>query len=109
MQEQELAKIQFRLLLNSTTEFVPVAQEITPAFIDVNDTAILTRHPALLYLRQQQATASAVTEAEKAKLLPDLILGYNSMSMKGNGADNKEYNNALRFHSVAGRAGYPHF
>jgi cobalt-zinc-cadmium resistance protein CzcA len=109
MQEQELAKIQFRLLLNSTTEFVPVAQEITPAFIDVNDTAILTRHPALLYLGQQQATASAVTEAEKAKLLPDLILGYNSMSMKGNGADNKEYNNALRFHSVQAGLGIPIF
>ncbi len=109
MQDRELAQIRFRLLLNSTTMFTAIEEDIVNVSIRFTDTVSLKKHPGLLYLAQQQETAGAATQVERAKLLPDLVLGYNIMSMKGNGADNKEYNSAPRFQSVQVGLGIPIF
>ena len=47
--------------------------------------------------------------AEKAKLSPSLNLGVNSMTMKGNGADEKYYNATHRFQSGFVGVGIPVF
>lgn len=109
MQDRAVAQIRFRLLLNSTTMFTAVEEDIITAPTRFTDTVNLKQHPGLLYLAQQQETAGAATKVERAKLLPDLVLGYNMMSMKGNGADNKEYNSVPRFQSVQVGLGIPIF
>ncbi len=107
-QDMDLQQLQFQLLLNTSTVFIPEGNEwktiaVTP------DTSFLSHHPTLRYLYQQERVAAAATEIEKAKLLPDITLGYNIMSMRGTGADNKSYNSIPRFQSVQVGMGIPIF
>jgi cobalt-zinc-cadmium resistance protein CzcA len=108
-QDIELLQLQFQLLLNTTTVFIPQDKAI-PLYATANaDTSQLVNHPAMQFLKQQQQVAIATTQVEKSKLLPDLTLGYNIMGMKGMGADNKEYNSVPRFQSVQVGLGIPIF
>ncbi len=108
-QDMELQQIQFQLMLNTTRFFVPDEQEFKLNLVLNDDTAMLHAHPAMQYLKQQQQIAIAETQEEKSKLLPDIIFGYNLMSMKGDGADNKTYNSSPQFHSVQLGLGIPLF
>ncbi|HRP30347.1 MAG TPA: TolC family protein [Agriterribacter sp.] len=105
----ELQQLQFQLLLNTTSDFVPGESEAVMTGISIPDTGTIASHPAMQYWRQQQNIAAANTKAEQAKLLPDLSLGYNLMGMKGLGADDKEYNSTPRFQSFQVGLGIPIF
>jgi cobalt-zinc-cadmium resistance protein CzcA len=96
----EVIQLQFQLLLNTTTVFVPTEKTVYLNTLSDIDSATLAAHPYLQYLKQQQQIAEAATKAEKAKLLPNMNIGYNITSMKGTGADDKNYNGAPRFQSV---------
>lgn len=109
VQDMELQQIQFHLLLNTNTAFVPDEREFKINTLLNLDTAALKAYPLLQYLKQQQQIASATTQAERAKLLPSLTLGYNIMAMKGAGADNKIYNSVPQFQSVQIGLGIPIF
>ena len=52
---------------------------------------------------------NAKLQTEKAKLNPTFNIGYNNMSMYGNGADNKFYERSARFHSGMIGVGLPIF
>ena len=108
-QDMALQQLQFQLLLNTTTVFIPDQKEFKANAIKAIDTSLLRAHPALQYLKQQELLASAATELEKVKLLPDITLGYNITSIKGTGADNKNYNGIPRFQSVQVGLGIPIF
>ncbi len=54
----------------------------------------------LQQLEQEKNIQNAKLMAEKAKLSPSFNLGLNSMTMKGNGSDNKYYNGTQRFQSA---------
>lgn len=99
-QDMELLKLQFQLLLNSSTDFVPSEREIKMLANNADDSILLLQHPVILYIKQQEHIAIAATQVEKSKLLPGFTLGYNIMGIKGTGADNKEYNAVPRFHSL---------
>lgn len=107
--DRELQQLQFQLLLNSETDFIPEKIDAASEIIFMADTGALTSHPFMVYWRQKQNIASANTRAEQAKLLPDLTFGYNLMGMKGLGADDKEYNSVPRFNSVQIGLGIPIF
>lgn len=100
-QDMDIVQLQFQLLLNTTTQFIPLEKKamLTVSLSD-NDSGFLASHAFMQYLKEQQQIAAAMTSVERSRLLPDLTLGYNIMSMKGTGADNKEYNSLPRFHSV---------
>ena len=53
----------------------------------------------LKQLEQEKNIQNAKLQTEKAKLNPTFNIGYNNMSMYGNGADNKFYERSARFHS----------
>src|SRR5690606_37384076 len=108
-QDLEIVRLQFQLLLNTSTVFIPAEKVIAVNGINLADSSVLSRHPGLLYLKQKEAVAAAGTGVEKSRLLPELVLGYNIMGMNGAGADNKEYNGALRFQSVQVGLGVPLF
>lgn len=107
-QDMELQQIQFQLLLNSNTVFVPDENEIKMNIVGNADTSLL-QHPAMQYLKQQQQIAAAATQVEKLKLLPDLTFGYNIMGMKGTSANNKTYNSVPQFQSLQIGLGIPIF
>lgn len=108
-QDLELFQLQFQLLLNSNTQFVPIDESGFVKPVSVEDTSLPASHPSLQFLQQQQQIAEAATKTEQSKLLPDLTLSYNIMGMKGMGADNKEYNSVPRFQSVQLGLGIPIF
>lgn len=109
-QDVEITRLQFQLLLNTETRYIPESDEAT--FVRIpssSDTSLLDGHPALQYLKQQEQIAVAATRSEQQKFLPDITLGYNVMGMRGTGADNVTYGRDLRFQSVYIGLGIPVF
>lgn len=108
-QDIELLQLQFQLLLNTITDFVPNDNESAEIKTVTLDSLMLASHPEMLFLRQQQQIAEATTKVERSKLAPDLTFGYNIMGMRGMGADNKEYNGTPQFQSGQIGLGIPIF
>lgn len=105
----EIVQLQFQLLLNTETVFVPMEDaDLGIPFLE-NDSSLLTSHPEIQFLKQQQQIANAVTKSEQSKLLPDLSFGYNLMGMRGMGPDDKLYNSTPQFHSIQIGLGIPVF
>lgn len=96
----EIVQLQFQLLLNTEKDFVPMEDAYLGILFLENDSSLLTSHPEIQFLKQQQQIANAVTKSEQSKLLPDLSFGYNLMGMRGMGPDDKLYNSTPQFHSV---------
>lgn len=107
-QDYELLQLQFHLLLNCTSEFVPVEPSLK-LNIEYPEEKLIANHPLLQYLKQQQQVALAQTQMEQLKLLPEITLGYNIMSMRGTGADDKVYNSTPKFQSIQIGLGIPIF
>ncbi|WAC14970.1 CusA/CzcA family heavy metal efflux RND transporter [Dyadobacter pollutisoli] len=104
----ELSRLQFQLLLNAATA-EPSPTELKFSMPAMQDSAMIAAHPKARLLQQQQQIATATIDVEKSKLLPGLTLGYNNMSMRGTGADDKSYNASQRFHSGQVGVGIPLF
>eukprot|EP01136_Pigoraptor_vietnamica_P014541 Opistho-1_new@56841 len=105
----ELLQIQFSLLLNTTDQLTPKAGSLKMAVPAGMDTAHLTDHPLLTVLQQQKMAALANTALEKAKLLPDINIGYSNTSIRGMGADNIVYGSGNRFGAAMLGVGIPIF
>lgn len=100
---------EFQLLLNCKENYTPNNLETkltVTATADINKTS---EHPSLKLLKQQQQISFANTKLEKAKLLPDISFMYNSMTMKGTGADDVVYTGSNRFQSAQISVGIPLF
>jgi heavy metal efflux system protein len=109
-QEIEFAKLQFHLVLNSTTYFEPKTEIAKMEFTKKNDdSSFVIQHPLLKILQQQKLTAVANTKLEKSRLYPNLNLGYYNTSIIGTGADNIVYNSSTRFNSTQIGIGIPLF
>ncbi|MBE9463263.1 CusA/CzcA family heavy metal efflux RND transporter [Dyadobacter subterraneus] len=103
-----LSRLQFQLLLNTTTDFQPKTED-RYVFAAGLDSTSLANHPQMRYLMQQQQIAAASIAVEKSKLLPQLNVGYNNMSMRGTGANDKTYSASQRFQSAQIGVGIPIF
>jgi cobalt-zinc-cadmium resistance protein CzcA len=105
----EIVQLQFQLLLNTETVYVPETNTAVfkrlPSDID---TSLLCTDPNLRYLKQQEIVAQATTQAERQKLLPDIHLGYNRMGMRENGTD-PMYDGNLRLQYINFGLGIPLF
>lgn len=108
-QDEELVQLQFQLLLNTTTVFVPDTNDSLQSNFSSINLALPTSHPTIQYWKQEQKIAAAATKLELSKLAPDLTFAYNIMGMQGIGADNKEYNAMPRFQSGQISLGIPIF
>ena len=108
-QDRELEQLKFQLLLNTETPFRPEEQDsFLTAMLEI-DSDVTENHPAVQLLKQQQSLAAATTKLEKARLFPELNLGYNLNGMKGMGADDKIYNGQPRFQTLQIGLGIPIF
>ena len=101
---------QFKWLLNTNTAYVPEKVSFKYSIANSLDTSEIEKHPMLLQLKQEQNVSASKLKLEKSRLMPDLIVGYNNMSMYGTGADNVFYGNrTTRFSSVQLGVGIPLF
>ncbi len=102
--------LQFKTLLNCRTDCQPDMQTTLRATINnVSDTGRLLQHPLLLLRNQQMLTSGRELKLARAKFLPDLMLAYNNMTMRGTGADDNYYNGRTRFQSAQFGLGLPLF
>jgi heavy metal efflux system protein len=105
----KLLQLQFQLLLNSETEFVPLARDGKAEFVAMPDTSFIGRHPGIKMLEHQKLMALRNTRLEKSRLMPNITIGYNNMTLIGNGADNIFYDRSNRFQSGQIGLGIPLF
>jgi len=108
-QDLEIILLQFRLLLNTTTLFVPYEPSIKLNAVVISDNGLLLQHPSLKIVEQQKKLSLINRKLEKSRLMPDLNLGYYNMTMRGTGSDNITYNSSTRFQSVQVGVGIPLF
>lgn len=108
-QDIELTLLQFRLVLNTSTPFIPTETNSKFTLELSIDKSLLNQHPALKIIEQQKKTSVINQKLEKSRLMPDLNFGYNNMTMKGTGSDNITYNLNSRFQSVQVGVGIPLF
>ena len=100
LQDEEILKIEFQLLLNTTLSYLPLESENKLKWSTILDTSLIKNHATLRMIEQQKQIANANLEVEKSRLLPDFSLGYNNSSIRGTGADNKFYSGSQRFSAV---------
>ena len=105
----EIMHLQFQLLLNTETIFMPQAENSKMIFTSILDTSAISSHPQLKVLKQQKQISLANTQLQKSKLFPELNFGYSSQSIQGTGADNVLYPNSTKFNSVHFGIGVPLF
>jgi cobalt-zinc-cadmium resistance protein CzcA len=108
-EEIKLAKLQFRLLLNTTSDIEPYSEKKKMELMQPDKSAVITEHPLSRISVQQKEIAAANTRLEKSKMLPDLSLGYFNTSIKGTGADNIYYSSDKRFGAASFGIGIPLF
>lgn len=113
--EADISILQQRLqwLLNTDSLLLPgySSLKMTPALLF--DSAALAAHPQVNYARSEINAAIAQTAAEKAKLSPDITVGYGNQSIIGyqsvDGVNQQYYGAGKRFHIVNLSLGIPLF
>lgn len=107
--DRQLEQIKFNLLINAPELYEPLDGPLTFTVSARADSSDLSSHPQMQLASRQQNIAGAAVPLEKARLLPELSLSYNNMSMRGTGADNKLYNGRQRFQAAQVGIGIPVF
>jgi len=108
-QDLEIVKLQFELVLNTTTNFIPTENTKKLTLQESTGNKNLDQHPLIRLMVQQQKISLLSRRIERAKLLPDFNIGYYNMTMKGTGSDNRTYGSSTRFQSVQIGLGIPLF
>ena len=108
-QDIELVLLQFKLVLNTSTEFIPTETSSKLNLEVTTDKSLINQHPSLKIIEQQKKTSLINQKLEKSRLMPDLNFGYYNMTMKGTGSDNVTYNSNTRFQSLQFGLGIPLF
>jgi outer membrane protein TolC len=107
--DREIALQKFNFLINDGTFYQNDKEKYT--VLDINNLGEnFSGNPIILkQLEQEKNIQNAKLLAEKSKLTPSFNIGYNNMSMYGNGADDKFYERSARFHSGMVGIGLPVF
>lgn len=78
----DITLLKFQLLLNATEPYQPEGEIIS----EINNEQLLAdnnlNHPELQLLKQQVSSYEAAVKLEKAKFLPNLIVGYYTQTMQ---------------------------
>lgn len=98
-----VALLNFNTLLSSKHFFVPADSSLRLTVLSLPDTTLLAGNPTLAIRQKDILIAERNWQLQKAKLLPDLSLGYSNQSIIGiQNVDgiNKNFNAGNRFHTV---------
>jgi cobalt-zinc-cadmium resistance protein CzcA len=108
----EIALKHFNQLLNDKFQYEPIASNEIYNLFSIADTLNLSQHPLMLAELHYLNANKYKWKTERNKLLPDLMLGYNNMTIIGlQNIDGKEtyFNSEKRFSSFMVGAGIPLF
>lgn len=105
----ELVLMQFQLLLNTNAKLTPSNDNFKINEVLKLDSNEVLNHPSIKLLVQQKQISLLNKKVEKSRLLPDLTLAYNNMTMQGMGADDVNYTTSKRFQSAQIGLGIPLF
>ena len=105
----ELVLMQFQLLLNTNAKLIPSNDNFKINEVLKLDSNEVLNHPTIKLLVQQKQISLLNKKVEKSRLLPDLTLAYNNMTMQGIGADDVNYTTSKRFQSAQIGLGIPLF
>ncbi len=108
LKDRDVALYQFNYLINDGEIYTNQKED----FYNMNlifDENYAGNSLVLKQLEQQKNIENAKLEAEKKKLLPSFNVGLKSMTMRGNGADDKIYDGMHRFQSGVIGVGLPIF
>lgn len=105
----DLVLLQFQLLLNTNNKLIPSNDNFKINEVLKIDSNEVLNHPTLKLLVQQKQISLLNKKVEKSRLLPDLTLAYNNMTMQGMGADDVNYTTSKRFQSAQIGLGIPLF
>ncbi len=101
---------QNKLLLGTNDVLIPIINEIKFS----SEQSLVTNkvlHPQTVYWEKQQLVYKAMSNVEKAALLPDFTVGYNNLSIIGwqtpDGIKQNFYNSGNRFHTYHIGIGIP--
>jgi len=104
--QKELSILQQQLMLLTNSDEIRQPQSSNYRVeVEVIDQTALANHPVLKLHLQEEKVAEATTRVEKSRLLPELNLGYNSMTIQ----DGINYGNGTRFQSFQLGLGIPIF
>jgi len=104
-----MQQLRLRWLMNTEDYFVPEVSAFKMNTTATFDTSVVSKNPLLLFIEHQRNIAASKLKLERQKLLPDILLGYNDMTMYGVGADNVSYKRNTRFRSGQLGIGVPLF
>lgn len=113
--ETDILILQQRLqwLINTDSLLLPAYSSLKMRPVVLFDSAAIATHPQVKYARSEINTAAAQTAAEKARLSPDITLGYANQSIIGyqsaDGVSQHYYGAGKRFHIVNLSLGIPIF
>jgi len=90
--DMNIAKKRLQVLLNTTEDIRIAESELLPNTLDLDiESQSVGESPFINYLKQQLKVNESQANVERNKLLPDILLGYNSQTF--NGVQNNNVNN----------------
>jgi cobalt-zinc-cadmium resistance protein CzcA len=110
--EKDIEVLIYKLkwLINDNKDYLPDYTTIKIVNTSFSDSARIENNPAVLYQQSLLKISKYRKKLEAQKLLPEIFLAYNDMSMIGTGADNIFYNDRThRFRSMQVGVGIPIF
>lgn len=107
--DKQIALYQFNFLINEGFVYTNEKSKYNIMQLEGNHSEYKGNPIVLKQLEQEKIIQIARLEAEKAKIAPYFSIGYNNMSMYGNGADNNFYERSKRFQSGSIGVGIPIF
>ena len=108
--DYEMEKLRWQVLLNQESPIEPIYSSAKLSFMEaIPIQQILESNPQLKVLQQQKEIATATTQVEIAKKLPDLTVAFSNGSIQGIGADDNYYKKSNRFNALQLGVGVPIF
>ncbi len=108
LKDRDIALYQFNYLIGDGEIYTPEKGDFFRGTLNYDEH--FAGNPVVLkQLEQQKNIENAKLENERKKLLPSFNVGLRSMTMKGNGADDKLYDGIHRFQSGVIGVGLPIF
>ncbi len=111
--DEAVAGNRLQWLLNTSEAVVPIEDSLEYTVRSWPDTSTLLQVPALALQQQQVQLSKEQHQLEKSRLLPELSLGYNNMSIIGwqkvNDTEEKYFNGGQRFATVSAGIDIPIF
>lgn len=106
--EKNAILMRFSILLGTSTTYVPL-DTLYRMTVPTLDSLNIDHSPYLLRISKQQDIALGKLKTERARLLPELQLGYQNMSITGIGSDDVYYPSSTRFQAFQAGIGIPLF